>query len=229
LGEFLYRAWIFTNFNLLREQQKKPIIQIENLPYSEVRRNDTIFRIHGLCHGDFYEPLDTKIKKFISNEVRTYENPPEEDYLLESGFAENFDLDKSREMDCLNKVKNRVGIEKIWEEIIKASAAFKSKEKCFKTDSELIKGIIRSYEKVFVDPNYIPKFRKIYSLLFKLPEPFNLELKLRTGGEFDVYFSEEMARIMLHYALSKNLKVLHGVVGLYHESEICYYLPRLII
>jgi len=94
----------------------------------------------------------------------------------------------------------------------------------------IIIGLLLVASGVYFGPNYLPKHRKIYSVLNKFPEPFNLELKLKTGEKHSVYFSEEMTRFMLNYVQqNKNLKLLHAVVGYEHESEICYYLPRLTV
>jgi hypothetical protein len=227
LKKFLYEVWGVKNWNLIIEVIKKPVIEIEDLPYSEVTRDGIIYRVHGLAHSQIpFISISPKVKEFVSNKVRNYKNRPEEDYLLELGFAKNFDLDESQEMNVFNEVKNRVGESEVWRSILEDLSSC-MKKRIRKSKYKLANKIVQNYNKILIDPNYIPRGREIYSLLRKLPETFNLELKLRIGNKFDVYISEEMSKFMLHYAHSKNLRILHGIVGLEHESEICYYLKTL--
>jgi hypothetical protein len=233
LSEFLNELWFLANFNAAMKTLKEPIVDIKDLPYTEVVRNGIVFRIHGILHGDVDKPIGLRVKEFVSTRINGYKKLPEEDYLVEGGFSELFDVDKSREMDCVKKVCNRLDVK---EQRVELQSIFTTihyqleKRYIKKTDNVFADRIIDIFEKMYFDPNYLPKGRKISSLLTKLPEPFNLQLKLRTGVKFSVYFSEEMTRFMLNYVQqNKKLKLLHAVVGYEHESEICYYLPRLTV
>lgn len=229
LARFVYRAWQEANADQIKRIQTQPVVEIRDLPYSEVRRDGTIYRIHGIVHGEPWAGmnLSPNTKDFISSRVKGYRNLPEEDYVLEGGFAGMFGLDESREMHDYHMAFKRVGQKRAIQ--ITLSALIKLPLRYFHArispgakSNPLSSAILNSLEK----PSYLSKARSLYPL-FILPDPVDLELRLATGNDFSVYRSEEMAKFMLNYAREKSTKVLHGVVGLDHESQICHYLRTL--
>jgi len=229
LKKFLYESWIKSNEDLISELQISPLENLEDLPYTEVQRNGIVYRVHGIIHGQapFGDKLKKGVKEFISDKVKMCENPPHEDYVLERGFANALGLNKSKEMDYFERVYRRMGMKKMIGKFLKM--IFKipiiSIRKYFYKifGSQTIRMIYKSLD----DIRYLPKVRKVYRLTEQLPMPLDSELRLATGEELFVYFSEEMARFMLNYSRRNNLRILHGIVGLGHESSVSYYLRNL--
>jgi len=228
LKQFLYAAWAKSNEDLILELQRKPLEKLDDISYTKIRRDGIVYKVHGIIHGQ--APYGAKLKKeprnFISDIVKSYENRPKEDYVLEVGFAEIFGLDESKEMDYIQEVVNRIGTKKttIW--FLKTVLTipfwrFMGIIAKFSGFPEL-QNIYKSLD----DIKYLTKARELNQLT-KLPEPLNLELRLATGDENFVYSSEEMARYMLNYSKTNKLKILHGIVGLYHEPQVSYYLKKL--
>ncbi len=226
LEKILYSSWQKANKDLIKEIEKEPIMEIKRLPYTEVVCNGVTCRIHGLAHNQGLIKMSEKTKEFILNEIKKYENPPTEDYLLEEGFAEILNLDKSKEMKgCFYRAYDRIRISEFFKLLLKEM--FLSIPLLLSIKLNINNGECKYFYKSLEDPNYLPKAREIYSLLKKLPEPLNLELKKLKGGEdkLFVYFSEEMAKFILNYIKNnEKLKILHIITGFEHESEISYYL-----
>lgn len=222
LAKFVYKEWTMQNTDLIKELDKQQAEELGDLPYSEVNvsypylKRNVIYRVHGILHGQRYLlRLSNEAGDFISNKVKTYKNLPDEDYLIEEHFSKILDLDKSKEMYIFGKELN-FGFKLI---MFVKSLLEEAKMKCSRNI------ITKNEYKTLKDIRYLPKIRQIYKLSKEIPnETVNAQLLM--SDDFFHWSSKIMAEQMIKCAKENNLKMLHAVVGLGHESLICYYLKN---
>lgn len=236
LKKFLYIKWRKSNKKQIDEIKSSPLEEIKDLPYTEVRRGNTTYKIHGIAHSiPPHANLSQCYKDFVSSRIKSYSSHFKEDYVTELGFAEIFDLDKSHEMNYLNNIINKRGevyaaklLKDIRLKMFKYIFLMPIAKIYFKKEDFLLRELYMTLQ----DPRYLKKTREIFPLVF-LPEPFESKINMKRGkigDEFNVLCSDGMAECMIKYANKKKLKTLHAVVGLYHERRIAYtiknfYLP----
>jgi hypothetical protein len=59
-----------------------------------------------------------------------------------------------------------------------------------------------------------------------LPEPYNMQTSVSLDDKFVVEFSRAMANQIIAYAGNNNSTMLHAIVGLMHEPQICYFIEN---
>lgn len=195
------------------------------LNYSEVKRNNIIYRIHGIYHGNLNITLSKPIVGIYSKRIKEFLNFPDEDYFLEEGFSELFSLSKLKEISCQDEAHKKAGfvnnfifLTNLFIPTIYFSIAniFK-KNKMDNCDKNpiLMCGNNMNLGNIFRN-NYISKC---------IPEPLHSELMRKSGyGNICADMSEIMTRKLVKKAERKKLKIAHLVVGLLHEPQIAYLL-----
>jgi hypothetical protein len=189
----------------------------QQISYNQFQVNDSIVRIIGIPHGKEGHFLPSEnYKIFLKNMVEN------SDYLLESDFGKAFDLDSSKEMNCLSRVFERLNVDDLEKLVIQESEALK-KMNSLEIKEEVLFSVLKH---VVLSKENLGKAQKLFSLMRGMPEELNTQLQIRNGGflKFLTYFSEEMKNDIETYLINnpmiKNLNVL---VGLMHQDQIPYY------
>lgn len=231
LRNYLDNLWIEKIQKKLDVIIETPLIKIKKLPYSEITRDNVIYKIHGIPHGNSLNLPSSKFVNFICKEVQTYKQI-EEHYLLEYGFSKIFNLEKSHEINYYPKLEKRLSEFKFTSFILNycfefiASFFLNKKLKKEKTEHYYYDNIIPLVIQALENPNLISKAREYY-LTISLPEPFDLELNSHHNtGAVAVKISKIMTEELKLYAKTNNVNVLHYICGLAHESQISYFLEN---
>lgn len=231
LGRFLRNQNRFSSRPKIKRILAEPVEEIGSLPYTEAERDGTFYRLHGILHGQNSPGfrLSQKNRDFMEREIERYRNPPHEDVKTEIGSSSMGICDKDLEMGYSEKLGKRIKSDDGAKGGVASYAALFSRGLPFIVafykfwpgdEVELIRAALK-------DPKYLPILREAIQAS-ELPQPLNYELRKSMAGRsrFDVMHSEEMARYLVGYAGQRGIGTMHAVVGLGHETDVAYLIPR---
>jgi hypothetical protein len=204
--------------------------RISGLPSRSVSLGGIEFRLHGVVHACAGIKLSDRVKTYVNTAIKSYLNPPYEDYLFEEGFDQQFSLDSSKSMKDIEIIFNTLNYGDKLKLVVKDSlstvmlmmAYFMLKRVGSDTDKCICKAVN--------DERYLPLLQELYDNVSMLPVRLQIEaLKDKpshASSVFDLERSRMMARVLAHRAVSNNIKVMHGIMGLSHVNQVAYFLAK---
>ncbi len=248
---FLNQEWWRISQPRVNSVLESPVKEKAELPTIRVEVEGVEYLIHGIVHGGRrgWNPRN-RVKNFVKRTINSFHDPQnKEDCLYEQNLWRIFDLSKSHELkDMDNTKRNRNSlIEKIgWATLSEAGRAISSfilwveyfHSKIIKHPRDITQSIVSLTTKALIDERYQLKFADFLEAL-EMPQPFSLEKwylsekdslrqamavgrDIATSGERSLWTAKELK----DYANKHELKKLHYLGGVVHQTEIVYFLKH---
>ncbi|HVE91100.1 MAG TPA: hypothetical protein VNE62_02205 [Actinomycetota bacterium] len=227
LDRRLRRSWRRANAEEAKRLQAQPLEALDHLPYSEVVAGGIVFRIHGIAHGQgFAAKPGAELKQLVRTAAGSFEQGPDCGYATEGGFVRLFGLPEDRQLRYGQALMRRAGARRIVRMLLSAALIppvlpFLSVVSRMSRDASMREAVAS-----LSDPRRLVRARRLIAL-YDLPQPIDAELKMATKRDFGLLHSEEMARELLRVARERGVRKMHAIVGLGHEAEMVWALPRL--
>lgn len=220
LTRYLTREWRRYNEDAIASLRATDLVDLTELPFSEIERDGVVYRVHGIAHDQprFGVRMRPEVREAIVRFITAFEGP-NEGYVLEAGFGKSLGLPRDREV---RSGTNPLDALTPWEavrffvRILATIALLPLVPFLFRVSGG---PGIRELWGSLRDLRRLPRGRKLYQLT-ELPEPLATELEAGPGARVRWRMSELMAKAMSERAQREGWTIVHCVCGFAHEAQI---------
>jgi len=214
---FLERSVRAANKDRVAQELAKPLEDIDELPYTEVRRDGITYRVHGVVHDQ--PRFGLRMSAATRDRVRAFVEAMQDGYVLEGGFSKSFGLPKERELRMGSAVFGGMGPGRVFRligRLLVTAPVWPFARFLVRFESDVG---MRELFMVLDDLRRLPRARLVYRLT-NLPDPLAEEVGSPTLEGMRKAMSVAIAEGMRVAAERNGWNTVHAVVGFLHEDQI---------